>query len=177
MSPEITEDDLRAAFGRFGSIENVNIIRPKSCAFVRFRSVPEAQNAHQSMQGAVIKGAQLVVGWGRPDPSARGDGGERRERNSYQSSGDYGASFPRRDRSDAHEHYGGARYVEVRPDDPDSSLTSKRIPMKELPVKNPARTLWVGNVQDDFTEDYIRQLFAPFGAIVNIRMMLNKVCA
>ncbi|KAH7825228.1 uncharacterized protein MONOS_12460 [Monocercomonoides exilis] len=51
------------------------------------------------------------------------------------------------------------------------------VPIKDLPPRPPARTLWVGNVRTTITENHIRELFSQHGVIENIRMMYGRNCA
>lgn len=64
---------------------------------------------------------------------------------------------------------------ENRNDQRKDKQQTKKVPMKDLPIQPIARTIWVGNVQEDFTADMIKEQFEKFGNILNIRMMLQRV--
>jgi len=69
VNPETTESELHGAFARFGLVESVKVLPAKSCAFVRFGEIEAAIQAHAVMHGAVVRGQQIRVGWGKPEPS------------------------------------------------------------------------------------------------------------
>ena len=158
VPPTVTEEDIKDEFTRlYGEVETIQIVRQKSCGFLRLRHFKDAERAQRD--GTIkVKGNNLKVNWGHPDPDYRGT----RDGLSRQSA---------EPRSEAKEHYGGSAYTEVHY----KNLPVVRIPMKSLPEKPPAKTLWVGNVQHDFTVEMIHKLFNRFGEITNIKMLLEKV--
>ena len=88
LSRQATEDDLRQAFGAFGQVSSVNIIRdkfsgePRGFGFVEMPAKGEAQAAIAGMNGKELKGRRLNVNEARPrtDDRQRGrrQGGGRR---------------------------------------------------------------------------------------------------
>ena len=148
---DVTENDLREAFAPFGQIESIQIKYDKHCAFIRFAEVEQAQNA-QRKRSITVKGSDLPVNWGRPNPEVHNPVREQ---------------IPRQPRPETREKYEGDKF-EV--------IGNRRIPKKVLPKKPPARTLWVGNVQPEIQEEALRELFQPYGRIIHMRMMPDRVC-
>jgi RNA recognition motif-containing protein len=83
LSRDVTEEDLRQAFGAFGKVETVNIIKDKftgesrGFGFVEMPVKAEAQSAISSLQDKELKGRMLKVNEARPRERRR-EGGERR---------------------------------------------------------------------------------------------------
>jgi RNA recognition motif-containing protein len=82
LSPDVTGDDLRQAFGAFGQVESANVITDKfsgdsrGFGFVEMPSKDEATAALAGMNGKDIKGRAVSVNEARPKTD-RGGGGER----------------------------------------------------------------------------------------------------
>jgi len=88
LSYETTEEDLRLAFGEFGAVESVNIIKDKfsgqskGFGFVEMPSKAEGQSAIDGLNGKETKGRTLKVNEARPrteKPGGRGGFGGGRE--------------------------------------------------------------------------------------------------
>jgi cold-inducible RNA-binding protein len=84
LSHGATEDDLRNAFGQFGTVSNVTIIkdretgRPRGFAFVEMSDSSAATTAIQEMNLKEIDGRAVTVNEARPKadrPPRRGGGG------------------------------------------------------------------------------------------------------
>lgn len=81
---DITEEDLRQAFGAFGQVTTVNILKDKfsgeirGFGFVEMPTRSEAEAAMNGLNGKELKGRTLIVNEARPRPE--GQGGGRRER-------------------------------------------------------------------------------------------------
>lgn len=78
----ITEDDLRTAFGAFGEVSSVNVIKDKfsgqskGFGFVEMPSKAEGQAAIDSLNGKDLKGRAISVNEARPRTDGpRGGGG------------------------------------------------------------------------------------------------------
>ena len=77
----ITETDLQEAFGAFGQVESVNIIKDKysgeskGFGFVEMPTKDEAQAAIEALNGKEFKGRTLNVNEARPRGEGRGGGG------------------------------------------------------------------------------------------------------
>jgi cold-inducible RNA-binding protein len=77
----VTEDDLRAAFEAFGTVDTVSIIKDKfsgqskGFGFVEMASGEEAQAAIASLNGKDVKGRSVVVNEARPRAEGGGGGG------------------------------------------------------------------------------------------------------
>lgn len=83
LSYEITEEDLRQAFGPFGQVESVSIIKDKysgqskGFGFIEMPSKAEAQAAIEGLNGKELKGRTLNVNEARPRSESRGGKGGR----------------------------------------------------------------------------------------------------
>ena len=83
LSHTATEDDLLQAFGRFGTVSKVSIVkdretgRPRGFAFVDMADGKEAANAMKELNLAEIGGRSITVNEARPktDRPRRGGGG------------------------------------------------------------------------------------------------------
>ncbi|MCC6125921.1 MAG: RNA-binding protein [Pirellulales bacterium] len=84
LSHNATENDLRDAFGQFGAVANVTIIkdretgRPRGFAFVEMSDNGEAATAIQELNLKEINGRAVTVNEARPKadrPARRGGGG------------------------------------------------------------------------------------------------------
>jgi RNA recognition motif-containing protein len=81
LSSQTTQDDLQAAFSRFGNVERVNVVtdpyngQSRGFAFVTMRQASEAQKAISELNGTDLHGHTLKVSEARPKP--RGGGGGR----------------------------------------------------------------------------------------------------
>jgi len=80
LSFKTTEDELRSAFGQFGSVTDVYVAmdkmtgRPRGFAFVTMGTAEEAKSAAEKMNGTDLGGRQLTVNDARPQ-EARPSGG------------------------------------------------------------------------------------------------------
>ncbi len=80
LSPETTEDDLRAAFAAFGEVDNANVIKDKysgeskGFGFVEMGSKEEAEKAIEELNGQDLQGSPINVNEAKPRPD-RGGGG------------------------------------------------------------------------------------------------------
>lgn len=81
LAREVTEDDLRQAFGQYGAVSNVSLIKDKfsgesrGFGFVEMASKEEAQAAMAALNGQEIKGRALTVNEARPKTDSGGRGG------------------------------------------------------------------------------------------------------
>ena len=83
LSFKSTVDELRSAFGQFGSVTDVYVAmdkmtgRPRGFAFVTMGTADEAKNAAEKMNGTDLGGRQLTVNEARPkeDRPSGGFGG------------------------------------------------------------------------------------------------------
>ena len=80
LSYELTEEDLRLAFERFGQVESATIIKDKysgqskGFGFVEMSSKAEGQSAIDDLNGKELKGRALNVNEARPRTESRGGG-------------------------------------------------------------------------------------------------------
>ena len=78
---EVTEDDLREAFEKFGQVASVTIIKDKfsgesrGFGFVEIAAKAEAQSAIDGLNGTELKGRTLNVNEARPRSEGRRGGG------------------------------------------------------------------------------------------------------
>lgn len=83
LSRDVTEEDLREAFGAFGQVASVNIIKdkfsgePRGFGFVEMPEKAEAQAAIAGLNGKDLKGQALNVNEARPRREGRRDRGGR----------------------------------------------------------------------------------------------------
>ena len=80
LSYEVTEEDLKEAFGVFGEVDTVKVIkdnytgRSKGFGFVEMPVNAEAQSAIEGLNGKELKGRSLNVNEARPRPEGRRGG-------------------------------------------------------------------------------------------------------
>lgn len=85
LSQEVSEEDLRQAFGAFGQVTSVKIIMDtfsgtsRGFGFVEMSGKAEAQAAVAGLNGKELKGRMLTVNEARP----RSEGGRGGGRRSY----------------------------------------------------------------------------------------------
>jgi len=97
LSPDVTGDDLRQAFGAFGQVESANVIKDKfsgesrGFGFVEMPSKNEATAAITGMNGKDIKGKAVSVNEAKPKTDRGGGGG----RGGYGGGGRSGDRGPR----------------------------------------------------------------------------------
>jgi RNA recognition motif-containing protein len=83
LSPEVTDTDLREAFGAYGKIRSLRFISRRGLAFIEMKP-DDADAAVEAMRGTEFKGRPIDVtveqggGGGRPKGGRRGGGGRRR---------------------------------------------------------------------------------------------------
>lgn len=83
LSRDVTEEDLQEAFGAFGQVASVNIIKDKfsgesrGFGFVEMPEQAEAQAAIADLNGKDLKGRTLNVNEARPRTEGRRDRGDR----------------------------------------------------------------------------------------------------
>jgi len=81
VSYRMTEDDLRAAFEAYGTVESAKIItdretgRSKGFAFVEMPEKSESVAAIEGLNGTEIAGRQVTVNEARPRTESTGGGG------------------------------------------------------------------------------------------------------
>lgn len=86
LSRDVNEEDLREAFGAFGQVASVNIIKdrfsgePRGFGFVEMPEKAEAQAAIADLNGKDLKGQALNVNEARPRTEGRRDRGGRGDR-------------------------------------------------------------------------------------------------
>jgi len=83
LSYDTSEEDLRKAFGEFGTVESVTIVndkytgKSKGFAFVEMSSKEQAQAAMTGLNGKQLGDRTLRVDEARPKPEGRSGGGDR----------------------------------------------------------------------------------------------------
>jgi cold-inducible RNA-binding protein len=81
LSFKTTEDELRAAFGQFGTVTDLYVAmdkmtgRPRGFAFITMGTEEEAKAATEKMNGTDLGGRQLTVNEARPKEERSGGGG------------------------------------------------------------------------------------------------------
>jgi cold-inducible RNA-binding protein len=83
LSYQTTEAELEAAFGAFGAVERVSIVRdrdtgqPRGFAFVEMTNADQAASAIQGLNGTEMGGRAINVNEARPREERGGGGGNR----------------------------------------------------------------------------------------------------
>jgi RNA recognition motif-containing protein len=83
LAQEVTEEDLRQAFGAYGQVASARVImdrysgQPRGFAFVEMDSRDEATAAIAGLNGRELKGRTMIVNEAR-GPGERRGGGARR---------------------------------------------------------------------------------------------------
>lgn len=83
LSYNATEDDLREAFGRFGEVTSVSVIkdrdtgRARGFAFVEMPDASQAAEAIANLNNTEIAGRNVTVNEARPREDRGGGGGRR----------------------------------------------------------------------------------------------------
>jgi len=83
LSTDTSEDDVRQAFGAFGEVATVRIVRDgatgesRGFGFVEMPNEEQAKAAIQEMNGKELKGSALTVELGRSRTAPGGGGGGR----------------------------------------------------------------------------------------------------
>lgn len=81
LSQQVSDEDLREAFGAFGRVTSANIIKDKfsgvskGFGFVEMEAKTEAQAAMQELNGSELKGTHIIVNEARPKSDNRRSGG------------------------------------------------------------------------------------------------------
>jgi RNA recognition motif-containing protein len=84
LSPEVTEDDLRAAFESYGQVTSVKVIKdkftgePRGFGFIEMPGRQEAKSAMDGLNTSELKGKPIVVNEARERSDKRRGGGGRR---------------------------------------------------------------------------------------------------
>lgn len=74
----VEEEDLQQAFGNFGEVTSVKVIkdretgRSKGFGFVEMANAAEAEEAIANLNGSELDGRKMVVSEARPRPERRG---------------------------------------------------------------------------------------------------------
>ncbi|CAO2039321.1 unnamed protein product [Urochloa humidicola] len=102
LDPNVSEEELRKAFAKYGDLASVKIPVGKQCGFVQFVNRADAEEALQGLNGVTIGKQAVRLSWGRSPASkqSRGDSGHRRNGNGMY----YGTPF-----------YGGYGYASPVP--------------------------------------------------------------
>jgi cold-inducible RNA-binding protein len=83
LSYEVTEEDLKSAFGAFGEVVSVKVIkdeysgRSKGFGFVEMTNKPEAEAAINGLNNTELKGRAIKVNEANPKRDTRSGGGGR----------------------------------------------------------------------------------------------------
>lgn len=78
LATEVTEEDLREAFGSYGQVTSANIIKDRysnesrGFGFVEMESKSEGESAIEGLNGTELKGNTLNVNEARPRNDNRG---------------------------------------------------------------------------------------------------------
>lgn len=92
LSPEVSEEDLRAAFEAYGQTTSVKVIKdrftgePRGFGFIEMPDQQEAKSAMESLNGSELKGKPIIVNEARSRTEKRrgGRGSDRRRSGNWQ---------------------------------------------------------------------------------------------
>lgn len=149
----VSEEDLRREFGKFGKIESIRILHNRFCAFVNFENDDSAKEAKKNLNNSLIGGQYIVIHFRKPEQTVRISSTQNSTSNGILSSDGLTANA-------------------VTASSSSSSLSSVNIVLN-----NPSRALWIGNVSEEVTEDDLKKEFEIHGTIESIRLLRNKTCA
>lgn len=102
LSYEVSDEDLRQAFGAFGAVDSATVVRDmytkqsKGFGFVEMPAQTEAQNAMNQLNGTEMKGRNINVNEARPRNDQRGGGGGRGQGGNWRGGGGGGGRSSRR---------------------------------------------------------------------------------
>lgn len=65
VSNNVVEEDLVREFEQFGKIESVRLLRSKTCAFVNYLRLEDAQRALEALQGKVMGDMAIKINFGK----------------------------------------------------------------------------------------------------------------
>jgi RNA recognition motif-containing protein len=88
LSPEVTEDDLRAAFESYGQVTSVKVIKdkftgePRGFGFIEMPGRQEAKSAMDGLNTTELKGKPIIVNEARERSDKRRGGGSSGRRRS-----------------------------------------------------------------------------------------------
>lgn len=80
LSPQVTDDGLKALFTEFGEVASARVIRdrfsnePRGFGFVEINAKQDAINAIEGLNGREYMGQSLTVNEARPKTDSRGGG-------------------------------------------------------------------------------------------------------
>ncbi|KAJ3676974.1 hypothetical protein LUZ60_002698 [Juncus effusus] len=100
LDPDVSEDDLRQTFSKYGEIVSVKVPAGKQCGFVQFSQRKSAEEALQGLNGSTIGKQTVRLSWGRnPANKQRGEGGNNWNNGMYYTGQfyngyGYGSPFP-----------------------------------------------------------------------------------
>ncbi|PWZ21683.1 Polyadenylate-binding protein RBP47 [Zea mays] len=69
LDPNVSEDELRKAFAKYGDLASVKIPFGKQCGFVQFVNRVDAEEALQGLNGSTIGKQTIRLSWGRSPTS------------------------------------------------------------------------------------------------------------
>jgi len=72
LSVQASDDDIRKAFARFGTIQDIRHFKAQGYAFVRFDKKESATNAIVEMNGTELLGQTVRCSWGKTDYTLKG---------------------------------------------------------------------------------------------------------
>ena len=81
LSPQVTDNDLRAAFQTYGEITSASVVKDKwsgdsrGFGFVEMAKKEEGEAAIRALNGTDLQGKSIVVNEARPKTERRGGGG------------------------------------------------------------------------------------------------------
>ncbi|XP_045150116.1 LOW QUALITY PROTEIN: nucleolysin TIA-1 [Echinops telfairi] len=174
LSPEITTEDIKAAFAPFGRISDARVVKDmatgksKGYGFVSFFNKWDAENAIQQMGGQWLGGRQIRTNWATRKPPA--------PKSTYECR----CIGEEKERTLAFKCELFRRLI-AEIDEKQIKTTVQKSNTKQLSYdevvnqSSPSNcTVYCGGVTSGLTEQLMRQTFSPFGQIMEIRVFPDK---
>jgi RNA recognition motif-containing protein len=157
IGSKVTEQDLRAAFEKFGVVQSVRILKNNNSAFVNFTTEQEAVAAMETLNGAMVGDQKIVLNFKWLDQPS----GKRTQRKRRDVPGGMAVGVGGRGRGFFPGDVGLAgRYPPVG------------LPRAYAPL--PTRQLFVGNVPPTVSDAALYDLFARWGPVEGVRLFASR---
>ncbi|KAI9179877.1 hypothetical protein H9P43_005209 [Blastocladiella emersonii ATCC 22665] len=196
----VGSDELMAGFAPFGAVESLRVLPDKDCAFVNYFALDDARRARAEMQGHVLGGQPIKIGFGKVAKAeqfgasaaaaaaaavgagARGPGavygrsvGTQQQHGGFQQQQYPAPANGTNESAPSPSGSGSGSTGAGAAASRDRSATNDR-DHGMADNNTPSRALWVGNLPPNFTVQQLSSLFANFGAIESCRILTHKNC-
>lgn len=200
LSPEVTENDLFAAFNAVAAVTTIRVCRSAvtreslGYAYVNFHTAADAEKAMTELNYTMIKGRPCRIAWSQRDPSTRRSnvgnlfvknlGPEITTKELYETFRIFGNILSCKVAVDDHSVSKGYGFVHFETEDSAKKAienvnglewAGRTVECKAY-VAKPNRSgpewnnLYIKNVPREWTDKALRDLFEPFGEIVSLML-------